>query len=149
LLDPITRLSSELEAPPQPTASWASVSRAATTELEIVLDALRSEVAAPHLDALIRLLDALLHASNESEWSAVEALAAEQNARAIASEEPIVLFASLFWTEHGTAWPAIYLVEKSASAKCARLDKVGAFFEALEPGRSAPALCFATNLIFA
>lgn len=149
LLDPIARLSNDVEAPLHPTVSWASIAPDATAELENMLDALRAEVAAPHLDALIRLLDALLHASNESEWSAVEGLAAEQNARAIASDEPIVVFASLFWTEQGTAWPAIYLVEKSASAKCPRLDKVASFFESLEPGRSAPALCFATNLIYA
>jgi hypothetical protein len=148
LLDPIARLTAEVEAPPYPTISWSSIAPDAALELENVLDVLRDEVEAPHLDALIRLLDALLEASDESAWAQVEVLAAEQNARAMSSDERIVVFASLFWTEQGTAWPAIYLVEKSESSKCPRLERIAAFFATLEPHRTAPALCFATNLIF-
>lgn len=148
LLDPIARLTNQVEAPLHPTVSWASLAPDAARELAIAVGELRDQVAAPHLDSLLRMLGALLTASDEQSWSAVEALACEQNARAMSSDEPTVIFASLFWTEQGTAWPAIYLVEKSESSKCPRLERIAGFFQELDPARTAPALCFATKMIF-
>jgi hypothetical protein len=149
LLDPISRLTAALEAPARPTLSWSHCAPDACAEIEAALDVLRDCVESPHLVTLFALLEALLAASDERAWARVEALAAEQNMRAMQSLEPVVVFASLFWTEDGTAWPAIYLVEKSSAPKCPKLQKVRELFAALEPRRATPSLCFATKMIFA
>lgn len=149
LLDPISRLTAALEAPSRPNISWSSCAPEACAELRAALRSLGDRVESPHLLALFAMLEAMLDAADERAWARVETLASEQNARAVASLEPVVIFASLFWTEDGTAWPAIYLVEKSSAPKCPHLRKVRELFAGLEPGRATPALCFATKMIFA